>query len=148
MDEMITEAAIKTCLIYRIRRKLAAWNKEKKTKNLDVDRWLLRMYFAVFPSKLHSTSLSACVQFFFFFPVYSCIVFSHFFVFAHARSALSIFILFNDYFFMLQRNRIFLASQACRCQYFIYFNQIQSIFLKTVLFKSLIASLGSLASPF
>ena len=41
MDEMITEAALKTCLIYRIRRKLAGWNKEKKTKNLDVDRWLL-----------------------------------------------------------------------------------------------------------
>lgn len=61
MDEMITEAAIKTCLIYRIRRKLAGWDKEKRTKNLDVDRWLLRMYFAVFPSKLHPTSLSACV---------------------------------------------------------------------------------------
>ena len=61
MDEMITEAAIKTCLTYRIRRKLAGWNKEKKTKNLDVDRWLLRMYFAVFTSKLHSTCVSARV---------------------------------------------------------------------------------------
>ena len=57
MDEMITEAAIKTCLIYR----MPVGIQEKKTKNLDVDRWLLRMYFAVFTSKLHSTSLSACV---------------------------------------------------------------------------------------
>ena len=57
MDEMITEAAIKTCLIYR----MPVGIQEKKTKNLDVDRWLLRMYFAVFSSKLHSTCLSACV---------------------------------------------------------------------------------------
>ena len=53
MDEMITEAAIKTCLIYR----MPVGIQEKKTKNLDVDRWLLRM----FTSKLHSTCLSACV---------------------------------------------------------------------------------------
>ena len=57
MDEMITEAAIKTA-------SSPVGKQEKKTNNLDVDtvdRWLLRMYFAVFPSKLHSTSLSACV---------------------------------------------------------------------------------------
>ena len=57
MDEMITEAAIKTA-------SLPVGKQEKKTNNLDVDtvdRWLLRMYFAVFPSKLHSTSLSARV---------------------------------------------------------------------------------------
>ena len=61
------------------------------------------MYFAVFTSKLHFTSLNACVKFlasFAFFLVYTCIKFSHFFVFvfALARSAISIFIPFNDYF--------------------------------------------------
>jgi len=55
MDEMITETAIKTCA------SLPVGIQEKKTKNLDVDRWLLRMYFTVFPSKLHCTSLTACV---------------------------------------------------------------------------------------
>ena len=32
MDEMITEAAIKTCLIYHIRRKLAEWDTREKDK--------------------------------------------------------------------------------------------------------------------
>ena len=77
-----------------------------------------------------------------FFLVHCCIMFSHFFlfVFALARSALFIFILFNDYF--LRCNEIvfaYIVKLSCRCQYFIY--QLGNIFLKAVLFISLIGFL-------
>ena len=69
-------------------------------------------------------------------------MFSHFFlfVFALARSALSIFILFNDYF--LRCNEVvfaYIVKLSCRCQYFIY--QLGNIFLEAVLFISLIGFL-------
>ena len=69
-------------------------------------------------------------------------MFSHFFlfVFALARSALSIFILFNDYLLRCKEIVfVYIVKLSCRCQYFIY--QFGNLFLKAVLFISLIGFL-------